>query len=199
MASEYSVKKANHREQMQRLDQSHQRQVNRNKNEHRETMEELRARHALEKKQLQNEQHHQLERMKLQNDRFVKNEKLTHQARIQKQNLQAQRDYQQAAHKKKQENLKLKLQSQSEKDHYINTRDQYRKKTMEAKAEREQQLEHIDKEGRFLARKKQSQNQERLHSLQKAYNSEVQRIEQHGQENIKERRDKYKQTEALTS
>ena len=87
MPSDYSVKKANHRAQMELLDRSMKQEVWQKKENHKQTMRGLRERHTIEKQDLQQTQKQQLETLKQKNDTFVQKERLNHQDRMAKQQL----------------------------------------------------------------------------------------------------------------
>lgn len=180
---------------MEMLDRMHQHQVRVEKDQHKQEMGELRNRHGIEKAELQGTQHNQIESLKQKNDTFVQQERINHQGRLEKQNLQAQQDYQRAAAEKNRENARLRQQAQIEKENNIAVRDQARQATMEKKIKTERQLEDMDKEARFRLDQKQAQFQEREKDVQTTHNNEVQRIEQQGQERISDRRRKYQKVE----
>lgn len=197
MSSEYAIKKANHQKHMEMLDRSFEHQVRTKKDNHRQEMSELRNRHTVEKAELQQTQNNQLENLKQKNDTYVQRERLSYQDRLAKQKLQAQQDYQKTANEKARENARLRRQAQVERDQSLALRDQARRQSMETKRKSEHDLEQIDKESRFKLRQKQAQLQERQQTIQSSYNKEVQRIEQTGQENIKDRRHKNQQIEVM--
>ena len=197
MASDYAIKKSNHREQIEMLDRSQKREVREKNDKHKNAMAELRGRHSTDKTSLQNNQKNQLETIKQQNDTFEQKERLSHQDKLAKQRLQAQQDYQRAANKKAQQNARLKQQTQLEKETHIQTREQYREMTQEKKAKGEKQLQQMDEESQFKVRQKRAQMQEREDTLQKGHNQEVQRIEQQGQQTTQDRKLKYQEQERL--
>jgi HSP20 family molecular chaperone IbpA len=195
VATEYNIKKANHRQRMEMLDRLQQHQVRTKKDRHKQEMSEMRNRHQVEKAELQHNQKGQLENLKQKNDTFVQQERLNHRSRLDKQQLQAQKDYQRAASERARENARLRQEAQLEKERNIQLRDQARRATMEKKQTTDRQLEEMDQETRFRLQQKQAQMQEREQSLQKSHNHEVQSIEQRGQERISDRRRKYQKRE----
>lgn len=195
MASDYAIKNATQREMLENLDREHKKQLNQVDVKQRQEMEQIRNEHAINKHETVQSQKQQLENLKATNDTFVQQERLTHQERLAQQKLQAQQDYQKAAIRKQQDNAKLKLQTESEKENYIQQREILKHKTQATKEKAELELQAMDKEGRFRVQQKRAQNAELEESTQKHHNSEMQRMEQANQKFLVDSKVKFAQKE----
>lgn len=191
MASDYSIKNATHREMLENLDREHKKQLNQTEVKQRQEMEKIRNNHAVNKTDVQQNQKQQLETLKQQNDTFVQKERLTHQERVAQQKIQAQQDYQRAAIKKQQDNAKLKLQTEAEKETYIQAREALKHKTQQTRIKTDQQLAEMDKETRFRVEQNRAQNSELEESVQKHHNQEMHRMEQANQQFIADNKVKF--------
>ena len=188
MSSDLAIKRANHREQMERVDVKHKQEVRRLRNQQNKEMSDLRNNLTQNKAKPQQNQNNQLEKMKLSNQNLQEQEKISHQRKLDEQKLQAQKQYQQAAFKRQQENARAKQNAALEKEKYVATKDYYAKQRAQKKDLTEREIKQLDEENKFRVRQERVKNSEQINSIREGHNKELGRMDRMNHEFLHKRK-----------